>query len=147
VGSHGQEGRGQDGYGELYEEGGSEEGGEEALAWDRLPGGLGVAAYVGDHEDVEDHHGAGVDDNLRGGYEGRAEQEEEDREGEEVGDQGEDAVEGVAHGDDADRAADRAQGRREEEDRFHYSPSARSGVRSIGSASSISLVKIRSARS
>ena len=63
-------------------------------------------------------------------------------------DQRQHAVEGVAHRDDADRAAERADRGDEEEHRFHcYSPSLFSGVRSIGSASSISLVKIRFARS
>jgi hypothetical protein len=137
----------EDGDRELDEDGGAEQGAEEALAGYRLPGRLGGAADVSDDEDVEDHHGAGVDDDLSGGDEGRAEQEEEHRQREEVDDQGEDAVEGVAHRDDADRAAEGAERRPEEEDRFHYSPSARSGVRSIGSASSISLVKIRSPRS
>mgnify|MGYP001019272644 CR=1 FL=1 len=42
------------------------------------------------------------------------------------------------------RADDRAERGREEDDGFHYSPSLFSGARSIGSASSISLVKIRS---
>ena len=49
----------------------AEQRGEEALAGDRLPGGLVDAADVGDDEDVEDHHGAGVDDDLGGGDEGR----------------------------------------------------------------------------
>jgi len=56
------------------------------------------------------------------------------------------------HDQGADRAPDRADRGDEEEHRFHQppfisSPSFFSGVRSIGSASSISLVKIRSERS
>ena len=120
---------------------------EEALAGDRLPGRLAAAADVGDDEDVEDHHRAGVDDDLRGGDEGRAEQQEEDGEREQVDDQRQHPVEGVAHRDDADRAAEGADRSREEENLFHLLALARSGVRSIGSASSISLVKIRSSRS
>ena len=106
-----------------------------------------AAADVGDDEDVEDHHRAGVDDHLGGGDEGGAEQQEEHRQREEVDDQRQHAVEGVAHRDDPDRAAEGAERGGEEEHLFHYSPSLFSGVRSIGSASSISLVKIRFSRS
>ncbi len=145
--AEGEQGGAEDGDRELDEEDGAHQRGEEALARDRLPGRLGVAADVGDDEDVEDHHRAGVDDDLGGGDEGRAEHQEEDRQREEVDDQRQHPVEGVAHRDDPDRAAEGAERRGEEEDRFHYSPSAFSGVRSIGSASSISLVKIRFERS
>jgi hypothetical protein len=71
-----------------------------------------------------------------------------------VEDQREDAEEGVAQRDDPDRAGDGPERRDEEEELSHpslaaagYSPSARSGARSNGSASSISFVKIRSDRS
>jgi hypothetical protein len=60
-------------------------------------------------------------------------------------DQREDAIEGVAEGDHRDRAPKRPDRTREEGDLLH-SPSRLSGVRSIGSASSISFVKIRSER-
>ena len=56
---------------------------------------------------------------VGGGEEGRAEQQEEHGEREEVDDQRQHPVEGVAHGDDADGAAERAECRGEEEDRFH----------------------------
>ena len=62
----------EDGDRELDEEGAAEQRRQEALAGDRLPGRLVAAADVGDDEDVEDHHRAGVDDHLGGGDEGRA---------------------------------------------------------------------------
>ena len=69
----------------------------------------------------------------------------------EVHDEREHVVEGVAQHDDAERSRDGADGSQEEDDRGHsgvefYSPSARSGVRSSGSARSISFVKMRSSR-
>ena len=105
---------------------------------------------VGDDEHVQHHHRAGVHDDLCGGDEFGAQQQEKDRQREQVGDEREHGEEWVAQGDHADRAGDRPEGGEEEEERAHlpspYSPSFRSGVRSSGSASSISLVKIRSER-
>ena len=113
--------------------------------------GLALPADVGDDEHVEHHHRAGVDDDLRGGDELGLEQQEQQRQAEQVADQRQHRVEGVAQRDDPDGADDGADRRDEEEDVLHgapggYSPSERSGVRSSGSASSISLVKIRSLR-
>ena len=86
------------------------------------------AADVGDDEHVEHHHGAGVDDDLRGGDELRAQQQEQRRQREQVADEREHGVEGVAQHHDPDRAADGADARDEEEDLGHadaggYSPS------------------------
>ena len=121
---------------------------EQALARDRLPDRLLDAADVGGDEDVEHHHRAGVDDDLRGGDELGVQEQEEPGERDEVDDEREHAVERVAQRDHRDRAAERADRPDEEGDLLHrpYSPSRRSGVLSIGSASSISLVKIRSSR-
>ena len=105
-----------------------------------------VVADVGDDEHVQDHHGARVHDHLHRRDELGAQQQEQDRERDQVGDEREHAVEGVAQHDDADGAGDRAETGEEEQDLGH-SPSVLSGVRSSGSASSISLVKIRSVRS
>ena len=107
-----------------------------------------AAADVGDDEHVEHHHRAGVDDDLGRGDELGAQQQEQRRQADQVHDEREHAVERVAQRHHRDRAGQRADRRQEEEDRAHgaYSPSRRSGVRSIGSASSISLVKIRSER-
>ena len=145
--SEGEQRGAENGDRELDEERRAHQRSEEPLAGDRVELRFLAPAYVGDDEYVEDHHGAGVDDHLRSCHERRAQQQEQDRQREEVDDQGEDAVEGVAQDDDAEGAAEGAERRSEEEDGFHYSPSARSGVRSIASASSISLVKIRSSRS
>ena len=103
------------------------------------------AADVGDDEHVEHHHRAGVDDDLGGGDELGAQQQEQGGQRDQVADQREHAVERVAQRHDADRAGQRADRRDEEQDGAH-SPSLRSGVRSIASASSISLVKMRSER-
>ena len=89
---------------------------------------------------------ARVDDDLHGRDELGAQQQKEHGQREQVRDEREHAVEGVAQHDDAGRSADHADRRDEEQDRAH-SPSFLSGVRSSGSASSISLVKIRSVRS
>ena len=109
------------------------------------------AADVGDDEDVEHHHRADVDDHLRRGDELRAQQQEQRRERQQVDHEREHRVERVAQGHGADRAREGADRGEEEEDLGHrgaggYSPAARSGVRSSGSASSISLVKMRSER-
>ena len=114
-----------------------------------------LAADVGDHEHVEHHHRAGVDDHLRGGDELRAQQQEQRRQPEQVADEREHRVERVAQEHGADRAAqgDRCAAMKKMTSAMHaaragshYSPAARSGVRSSGSASSISFVKIRSER-
>ena len=130
---------------QLDEERNAEHRRDEALAGDRLPERLVDVADVGGDEDVEDHHRSGVDHDLGGGQELALQQEEEPGERDQVDDQREDAVEGVAEGDHRDRAAEAADRSQEEADLGH-SPSLRSGVRSIGSASSISFVKIRSDR-
>ncbi len=104
-----------------------------------------AAAHIGDDEHIQDHHRARVHENLRGGDELGAQQQEQGRQADQVHDQQQHAVERVADGDDSDRARQRAD-RGDEEDDLAHSPSARSGVRSIGSASSISFVKIRSER-
>ena len=128
-------------------------------ARNRWPGigsqiGSSTAADVGGDEDVEDHHRARVDDDLRRGDELGVQEQEEPGERDQVDDQREHAVEGVAQRDHRDRPAEGADRAGEEGDidharrllRLAHSPSPRSGVRSIGSASSISLVKIRSSR-
>jgi hypothetical protein len=74
------------------------------------------ATDVGDHEHVEDHHRARVDDHLRGRDELGAQQQEEGRERDQVHDQREDAVEGVALEDYAQSPADREESRNEEDD-------------------------------
>ena len=140
---------------ELDEEGGGEQRGEEALAGDRLPERLLDAADVGDDEDVEDHHRAGVDDDLGGGDELGVQQQEERRRARPGGRSAPARCRRgcagrstpIAPAEGADRAGEEA-----DDLDFHrsgslaHSPSRRSGVRSIGSASSISLVKIRSSR-
>ncbi len=151
-------------------------GGAAAQALAERAGGV---ADVGDDEHVQHHHGAGVDDDLRGGDEFGAQQQEQHGEREQVDDEREHGEEGVAQRDHADRAGDGAERGEEEQQRahcspgrfrplyhrrteraphsrgaafartgrvHHHSPSRRSGVRSSGSASSISLVKIRSER-
>ena len=111
---------------------------------------LDRAADVGDDEHVEHHHRAGVDDDLRGGDELRAQQQEQRRQREQVADQREHRVERVAQRDDADRARRSApiaaMKKTTSAKPGAYSSSLRSGVRSSGSASSISLVKMRSTR-
>ena len=113
---------------------------------DRLLG----AADVGDDEHVEHHHRARVDDDLRRGEELGAQQQEQRRDPEQVHDEHQHRVERVADQHHAERAGDRARAGHEEDDVLEphgpYSPSCRSGVRSGWSASSISLVKIRSER-
>jgi hypothetical protein len=104
-----------------------------------------AAPDVRDHEHVQDHHRARVDDHLRGRDELGAEQEEQRGQRHKVKREREHAVEGVAQHHDTDRAGNRAD-RRDEKENGAHSPSRRSGVRSIGSASSISFVKIRSDR-
>jgi hypothetical protein len=101
--------------------------------------------HVGDHEHVQNHHRTGVDDHLCGGDELGAQQQEQGGERDQVEGERKHAVERIAQQNHTDRARDRADRRDEEEDGGH-SPSRRSGVRSIASASSISLVKIRSER-
>ncbi len=110
--------------------------------------GLALLADVRGDEDVEHHHGAGVHDHLGRGDELAVQEQEQHRERHEVDDEREHAVERVLERDDADGARDRDERAQEEQDLDHadYSPSARSGVRSSGSARSISLVKIRSER-
>ena len=71
-------------------------GAEEALARDRLPDRLLDAADVGGDEQVEDHHRAGVDDDLRRGEELGVQEQEEPGERDQVDDQRQDAVERVA---------------------------------------------------
>ena len=78
-----------------------------------------VAADVGDDEDVEHHDRAGVDDDLRGGDELRAQQQEQRRQRQQVPDEREHVVEGVRVPDDADRAREGADRRDEEEDLGH----------------------------
>ncbi len=114
-------------------------------------------AHVGDDEHVEHHDGARVHDHLGGGDELGPQQQEQGRQRDQVEDQREHAVERVAQRDDADRAGQRTDRGQEEEDRFAVHgriapppritpPPRASGVRSIGSANNISLVKIRSER-
>jgi hypothetical protein len=119
VGAERHQGGGEDRGGELDEEDRGDEDGEEALLFERVADRLAAAADVGDDEDVEDHHRAGVDDHLGGGDEGRGQQQEERGQREQVGDQRQHAVEGVLHGDDADCAGDRADRGDEEDHRFH----------------------------
>ena len=123
---------------------------------------LRLLADVLDDEHVQHHHGAGVDDDLREGDELGAQQQEQRRQRDQVRGQREHAVERLGERDHADRARDGDDRGDEEDDVGHqrparaagivdvapapYSPSARSGVASIGSASSISLVKMRSER-
>ena len=114
------------------------------------PRRLLAAADVGDDEHVEHHHRAGVDDDLGGGDELGAQQQEQRRQRDQVARPAParcrtgcaarttpiaPAIAPIAAMKKQDLALT-----------FAYSPSARSGVRSIGSASSISLVKIRSER-
>ena len=109
------------------------------------------AADVGDDEHVEDHHRAGVDDHLGGGDELRAQQQEQRRERDEVADQRQHRVERVAQRTVPSAPAMAPIAARKKKTsaiarRGGYSPAARSGVRSSGSASSISFVKMRSER-
>ena len=104
-----------------------------------------ATADVGDHEHVQHHHCARIHHDLGGGDELGAQQQEQHRQRDQVDDQRQHAVERVADGDHADRTGDRADRADEEQDGAH-SPSCLSGVRSIASSSSISLVKIRSER-
>jgi len=106
-----------------------------------------LAADVGDDEHVQDHHRARVHDHLGGGDELGAQQQEQRRQRDQVTDERQHVVERIAQHDHADRPGQGADGGDEEQNRAHgYSPSLRSGVRSIASASSISLVKMRSER-
>ena len=120
------------------------------------------AADVGDHEHVQHHHGAGVDDHLRGGQELRLQQQEEHRQRDQVHDQRQHAVERVALEHDAERAGNREHGGEPEDDYLHrryqlrppatatatrHSPFSPQRRPLHGSASSISFVKIRSERS
>ena len=139
---------------QLDEQQGAEHGRGEAQAGAHRTTGrrgqLHVLADVGDDEHVQDHHRARVDDDLGRGEELGAQQQEQDGEEEQVHDERQHRQEGVAQGDDTHGPGDRADRADEEEDGGHgagsYSPSARRGVRSSGSASSISLVKMRSER-
>ena len=103
-------------------------------------------ADVGDDEHVQHHHCARIHDHLHGGHELGAQQQEQHGERDEVGDEREHAEECVAQHDHAAGTGDRPEGG-DEEQRLAHSPSLRSGVRSSGSASSISFVKMRSERS
>ncbi len=71
-----------------------------------------LAADVGDDEDVEHHHRAGVDDDLRRGDELGAQQHEEHGERDQMDDEREHAVEGVLERDHADRPRERLRSRR-----------------------------------
>ena len=105
------------------------------------------AADVGDHEHVQHHHRPGVHHNLGGGDELGPQQQEQRRQRDQVTDQRQHAVERVAQHHHAERAGQGADRGDEEQDGAHLTrPLSRNGVRSIGSASSISLVKIRSER-
>ena len=112
---------------------------------------LVLAADVGDDEDVEHHHRARVDDDLGGGDELGAQQQEQRREREQVADERQHGVERVAQ-DTVPTApaiapiAARKKNTSAMRRRGCYSSTVRSGVRSSGSASSISLVKMRSER-
>ena len=116
-----------------------------------------LPADVGDDEDVEDHDRARVDDHLGGGDELGAQQQEQRRQPEQVADEREHRVERVAQDDRAERPGEGDDRSEEEGDLGHergamlvrhrrYSPAVRSGERSSGSASNISLVKMRSDR-
>ena len=113
---------------------------------------LARAADVGDDEDVEHHHRAGVDDDLRGGDELARSSRNSAASDSRWTDEREHASRtGCAARPSPTAPAIAPIAGDEEEDLGHaaterYSPSRRSGVRSSGSASSISLVKMRSER-
>ena len=124
----------------------------------RMPGpvrpasGRLLPADVGDHEHVQHHHRAGVDDHLRGGDELRPQQQEE-RGQRRAG--GRRARAPRRTGCAGARSRSPRRGRpiaamKKKTSAIRgaggYSPAVRSGVRSSGSASSISLVKMRSER-
>ena len=126
-------------------EGGGEQQGEGNEPPGRRADRLVASPHIGDHEHVEDHYGAGVDHDLGRREEFGVQEEEQGGQREQVEDEREDRVERIAQRHDAHRPRDRAGAGDEEED-LRHSPSARNGVRSMGSARSISLVKMRSLR-
>ena len=73
---------------------------DTAAAWRRARRGqrLGPAAHIGDDEHVEDHDRARVDDDLRGGDELGAQQQEQRRQRQQVADQRKHRIERVAQG-------------------------------------------------
>ena len=74
----------------------------------RLQVELARSPEVGDHEQEHDHHGAGVDEQLRDGDEVALQHEVQRRQRGQVQDQRERGQERVALHDDGDRRADRA---------------------------------------
>ena len=124
---------------------------EAAARGRRRPATSVRAADVGDDEDVEHHHRAGVDHDLGGGDELRAQQQEQRGQAQQVQHERQHANRRVAQHDDpvAPATAPMAAMKKKTSamgQPASYSPSARSGARSRGSARSISLVKIRSCR-
>ncbi len=83
-----------------------------------------MLADVGGDEDVEHHHGSGVDHHLRRGDELSVQQEEQARERHEVDDEREHAVERVAQEDHGDRPRERADRPDEEADLDHGYPNS-----------------------
>ena len=81
-----------------------------------------AGADVGDDEDVEHHDRARVDDDLRGGHELGAQQQEQRGQREQVAHQREHRVERVAQGDGSHGAGDRADRGDEEDDLRHCEP-------------------------
>ncbi len=86
---------------------------------------LRAVADVGDDEDVEHHHRAGVHDDLHGGDEFRAQQQKQHGQRDQVRDEREHAVEGVAQQHHAERAGDRAERGEEEKNELILPPSRR----------------------
>ncbi len=133
---------------QLHQERPREDDGQHAQGRRGLRERILESSHVRDHEHVQHHHGARIDDHLCGGQELGPQQEEQHRQRDQVDDQRQHAVERVALEHDAEGAGNGEHGSEPENDGFHrrwcYSPSLRSGVRSTGSASSISLVKMRS---